>query len=168
MLDTFESLLEKLSRSGVEYLVAGGVAVCLNGYVRTTSDLDILVEDSPENLERLLACLANFGEGHTSELTPADFTPEEGAVRIEEDFTLDVFTRIRGHRFIEFATTARVTEVNSVPVRFLAPNALIELKQDSFRDKDRIDVAALRQIAASLTPTTVLNWGEIFDPVTDG
>lgn len=43
MPDTFESLLFKLSRAGVEYLVAGGVAVCLNGYVRTTQDLNLLV-----------------------------------------------------------------------------------------------------------------------------
>jgi len=32
MPDTFESLLVKLRRAGVEYLVAGGVAVCLNGF----------------------------------------------------------------------------------------------------------------------------------------
>jgi hypothetical protein len=48
MLETFESLLVKLARNGVDYLVAGGVAVCLNGFVRTTQDLDILVEASPE------------------------------------------------------------------------------------------------------------------------
>ena len=47
MSDTFESLLVKLSRAGVDYLVAGGVAVCLNGFVRATQDLDLLVEASP-------------------------------------------------------------------------------------------------------------------------
>ncbi len=36
MPDTFESLLVKLARARVEFLVAGGVAVCLNGFVRTT------------------------------------------------------------------------------------------------------------------------------------
>ena len=61
MSDTFESLLVKLSRAGVDYLVAGGVAVCLNGFVRATQDIDLLVEASPANLRRLLACLATFG-----------------------------------------------------------------------------------------------------------
>jgi hypothetical protein len=63
MPDTFESLLVKLSRAGVDYLVAGGVAVCLNGYVRTTDNLDLLVEASPANLRRLLDCLDAFGQG---------------------------------------------------------------------------------------------------------
>jgi hypothetical protein len=32
----------------------GGVAVCLNGFVRTTEDLDLVVDPSPENIQRLL------------------------------------------------------------------------------------------------------------------
>ena len=36
MPDTFESLLVKLRCAGIDYLVAGGVAVCLNGFVCTT------------------------------------------------------------------------------------------------------------------------------------
>jgi hypothetical protein len=50
MPETFESLLVKLSHAGVDFLVVGGVAVCLNGFVRTTHDLDLLVEASPENI----------------------------------------------------------------------------------------------------------------------
>ncbi|MDP9003832.1 MAG: hypothetical protein M3N12_03465, partial [Verrucomicrobiota bacterium] len=62
MPDTFESLLVKLSRAGVDYLVAGGVAVCLNGFVRTSQDLDLLVEPSAGNLARPLRSLATFGD----------------------------------------------------------------------------------------------------------
>ena len=79
MSDTFESLLVDLSRAGIDYLVVGGVAVCLNGFVRATQDLDLLVEASPANLRRLLACLATFGEGFARELSPEDFPMEEGA-----------------------------------------------------------------------------------------
>jgi hypothetical protein len=35
MPETFESLLVKLARGRVDYLVAGGVAVCLNGFKAT-------------------------------------------------------------------------------------------------------------------------------------
>ena len=47
MSDTFESLLVDLSRAGVDYLVAGGVAVCLNGFVRATQDPPISGVFSP-------------------------------------------------------------------------------------------------------------------------
>ena len=146
MAETFESLLVKLSRAGVEYLVAGGVAVCLNGYVRTTQDLDILVAATPENLRRLLDCLAHFGQGFARELSPDDFPIEEGAVRVIEDFTLDVFTLMRSRTFTDFAAAARGLELQGTAVRYLAPAALIELKGESSREKDQLDVAVLRRI----------------------
>ena len=148
MPDTFESLLVKLSRSGVEYLVAGGVAVCLNGFVRTTQDLDLLVGASPANLRRLLACLATFGEGFARELSPEDFPLEEGAVRVNEDFTVDLFTLMRSHTFADFSATARRLAIGDIEVHYLAPESLIELKSASKREKDRLDVAALREIIA--------------------
>jgi len=158
MPETFESLLVKLSRARVDYLVVGGVAVCLNGFVRTTQDLDLLVDASPENLDRLLACLANFGEGFARELSPEDFPLEEGAVRVVEDFTVDIFTIMRSRTFQYFSTTARQLAVEGVAVRYLGPEALIELKSASTREKDQLDVASLRAIiaGASLTDTVDL------------
>ena len=53
MVNTFEGLLALLVENNVVFAVVGGVAVCLNGFVRTTDDLDILVEDSPSNIRKL-------------------------------------------------------------------------------------------------------------------
>jgi hypothetical protein len=148
MPDTFESLLVKLARARVDYLVAGGVAVCLNGYVRATQDLDLLVDAAPENLRRLLDCLADFGEGFSRELSPEDFASEEGAVRVIEDFTLDLFTLMRSRTFADFAKSARELPLEGVTIRYLSPNALIELKGPSSREKDQLDVAVLRRLLA--------------------
>lgn len=146
MPDTFESLLVKLARARVDYLVAGGVAVCLNGYVRATQDLDLLVEASPENLRRLLDCLAEFGEGFSRELTPDDFASEEGAIRIIEDFTLDIFTLMRSRTFADFANSARSLVIDGATIHYLSPEELIELKAPSGREKDQLDVAVLRRL----------------------
>ena len=73
-MDTpYEKLLENLARAEVNFILVGGVAVALNGFVRTTEDVDILIERSPENVGRLLDALSAFGEGHARELTAADF-----------------------------------------------------------------------------------------------
>jgi hypothetical protein len=122
------------------------VAVCLNGYVRTTYDLDLLVEASHTNLNRLLSCLAGFGEGFARELSLEDFPLEEGAVRVIEEFTVDIFTLMRQRTYEDFAATARALEIDGVAIRYLAPEALIELKSPSARDKDQLDVSALRAI----------------------
>lgn len=78
--------------------MVGGVAVILDGYHRQTSDTDILVDPSPENVRRLLDFLSNWGEGWARELRSEDFTPQEGFIRVIEEFELDLFTQRRGRR----------------------------------------------------------------------
>jgi uncharacterized nucleotidyltransferase DUF6036 len=55
MMDTpYEKLLANLAHAEVKFIIVGGVAVALNGFVRTTEDVDILIESSSENVRRLL------------------------------------------------------------------------------------------------------------------
>ncbi len=142
----FEELLVDLVRAGVDFAVVGGIAVSLNGFVRATDDLDILVHDAPDNIRRLLASLQAWGEGCARELTVEDFVPREGSIRVMEDFDLDIFTRMRGHSLDDFRPGLRVLETDGARIRYLSPEALIRLKQDSWREKDKIDVVALRKI----------------------
>jgi hypothetical protein len=51
----FERLLVGLVRGGIDFAVVGGVAVSLNGFVRTTEDVDILISEAGENVVKLLA-----------------------------------------------------------------------------------------------------------------
>src|SRR4051812_28546765 len=101
-MDTpYEKLLVNLASAKVKFIVVGGVAVALNGFLRTTEAVDILIERSSANVQNLLASLASFGQGHARELSLADFDDSEGAVRVVEDFPLDIFTVMRGHRYAE-------------------------------------------------------------------
>src|SRR5947208_12224811 len=114
-MDTpYEKLLESLARTNIKFIIVGGVAVALNGFVRTTEDVDILVERSPENIGRLLEALSGFGEGHARELTTGDFDEAEGAIRIVEDFPLDVFTVVRGKRYSDLLGSVRQTQIAGI------------------------------------------------------
>ena len=152
-MDTpYEKLLAKLVRAEVKFIIVGGVAVALNGFVRTTEDIDILIEASAENVTRLLDELRNFGEGHARELSPADFSDSEGAIRIIEEFPLGVFTMMRGKRYADLVGSTKTTRIDDVEVRYLNSEALIALKSDSQRDQDRIDVSALRAVKDRNSP----------------
>ncbi len=142
----FERLLVALVRGDVAFVTVGGVACSLSGFVRTTEDVDILVAGSRANIERLLSVLLDFGDGSARELTPDDFTDEEGAIRVVEAFPLDLFTRMGGRRFEDLLAFVRHAEIDGVRVPFLGPDGLILLKQSSRREKDRIDVLALRRL----------------------
>jgi len=145
---SFEKLLVILVRNKVDFVTVGGVAVCLNGYIRLTEDVDILVGSNPTNIQRMLDALEGFGEGYAGELTLADFPNEEGAVRIievAEDCQIDIFVRMRGNVLEDFSSDVRYfVASDGTEIPFLGSRSLIELKSGSVREKDRVDVSVLR------------------------
>ncbi len=78
---------------------AAGLAVDLCGYSRVTHDVDIIIDYSRDNINRLISRLLNFGEGSAKELSYTDFDLEEGCIRIVGEFPLDIFTIIRSHTY---------------------------------------------------------------------
>lgn len=144
----FEKLLADLARHGVDFAVVGGLAVILNGYPRLTLDADILVCESPGNIRKLLDCLINWGEGWARELKVEDFALEEGSIRVMEDFDLDIFVRMRGKSLDDFRPNLRYFKADDVRIAYLSPADLIFLKQGSQREKDQLDVAAMKEILA--------------------
>jgi hypothetical protein len=142
----FEKLLAALVTHGVDFATVGGLAVTMNGYVRATEDADILVDDAPENLRKLLESLEKWGQGFARELTVGDFTAEEGSIRVVEDFILDIFTRMRGKTLDDFRPRLRCLETDGARIPYLSPADLIFLKEDSWRDKDKLDVLAMKEI----------------------
>ena len=57
----FKEFLRLLSAHQVEYLLIGGYAVAYHGYPRATADMDIWVAVHPQNAERIVAALKDFG-----------------------------------------------------------------------------------------------------------
>ena len=144
----FEKLLVALAKDGIDFAVVGGLAVFFNGYRRLTVDADIIVGSAPENLTKLLACLSRWGEGWARELKPEDLLLEVGCVRVTEDFDLDIFTRMKERTLDDFRPRLRYVETTDVRIPYLAPGDLIYLKEGSWREKDQLDVLAMREILA--------------------
>lgn len=142
----FEKLLAGLARNGVDFAVAGGIAVILNGYPRVTVDVDILAHNSPENLRRLLKFLESWGEGAARELKVEDFALEEGSIRVSENFDLDIFVKMHGKTLDDFRPNLRYFDSDGTRVAYLSPADLIFLKKGSWREKDKLDVAAMKEI----------------------
>ena len=67
--------------------------------------------------------------------------------------TLDVdilliFTRMKGRSLEDFRPRLRHLETGGVRIPYLSPADLVFLKEDSWRDKDKLDVLAMREIIA--------------------
>ncbi len=145
-ISPFLRLLVELTRAEVDFAVVGVVAVCLNDYVRYTADADILISPQPGNVARLLEVLSQWGEGWARELKVDDFIAQEGSICVSEEFDLDIFTQMRTNTLENFRPRLRYFAAQGVRIPYLAPEDLIALKKDSWRDKDKLDVFALREI----------------------
>lgn len=146
MVPMYANVLADLSRRGVEFIVVGGLAVGRAGFARFTEDIDLLVEASTRNLDRLIDGLAALGDGAARELTPADFPLEEGCVRIVEDVRIDVFTMMTEQTYDDLLPLSEEQPVHDQTVRFLGADGLIRLKETSVREKDQFDVMVLRRV----------------------
>lgn len=69
-----DDLLLRLTNAQVQFVVIGGVAVGVHGFIRATKDLDIVPDPDPENLARLARVLTEINAQHVG---LADFSPEE-------------------------------------------------------------------------------------------
>ncbi|MCE0521677.1 MAG: hypothetical protein LV480_02060 [Methylacidiphilales bacterium] len=148
MITSYEKLLESLVQTQVNFALVGGLAVCLNGFVRTTDDVDILIDNSADNVTRLSRVLAAFGEGLGKDLTTSDLTNEPGAVRIQEDFILDIFVQMNGKTLGDYSPWIGYHALKSgVQIPFLKIAGLIETKRGSLRQKDQVDIGALTDIS---------------------
>ena len=142
-----------LAKNNIQFITVGGLAVAANGFVRATVDVDILVQSSKENLEKLVGVLATFGEGYAGELKPEELIQETGSTRICEHFDIDIFTKMKGKTYEDFLPNSKTTTVYGQAIRYLNPQQLIELKKGSYREKDVLDVLAMKRVLAEENQT---------------
>ena len=72
-----------------------------------------------------------------------DFPVSSGAIRLIEDFPLDIFTMLNEKTYEDLFPESNISDQG---IRYLKRNDLIEIKKNSSRQKDKIDVLALKKI----------------------
>ena len=133
-----------LNDAGVKYLVIGGVACVLHGYVRATTDVDILIERTPDNAGRVLSALATVGYGFAREWTATEILKRPITV-IGDDPAVDVFTVAWSVKYEGAVRRSSVVSVEGVQIPLIGIDDLIATKQTG-RPLDAADVEALEQI----------------------
>lgn len=143
MTKDFEELFACLRHRNVKALVVGGYAVAFHGQPRFTKDIGLFVEASPDNAERLVAALTDFGFGGLG-LTPADFASPGKIVQLGvAPNRVDLLTTIDGVSFGE-AWRGRVAgHYGREAVDYIGRAELIRNKRASGRPQDLLDVDGL-------------------------
>jgi hypothetical protein len=148
--DALLDLLARLQSEGVAYVLVGGHAVRLNGFARTTEDIDILLPSSLENGRRVIRALSYLSSA--KELDPEWFDPPADApenIRIADDLLIDILFAANGQTYESLQPHIRTITVDGVEIRTLDIEGLLKTKTD-YRDKDRIDREVLTRIREQL------------------
>ena len=144
--DDMRELLRLFQKYGVEYVLVGGFAVNYYGYVRITQDVDFLVFPSPENAERTMQALNEFGFGSAG--IPQECFENPGtAVHLgTEPNRIDLLTKLKGVSNTTIFAGATSIEFAGVWVNIISLEHLVEAKQNSDRVRDLADVDELLKI----------------------
>ena len=149
--DLFLKLLRRFQEEGVEYVLVGGQAVRLNGFLRATEDVDVLLKPSRINGEKIIRALSFLPS--SADLDPAWFEPHpEGDVeniRVADELLVDLLFAANGESFESLQPYVRELQVEGVTIKLLNIEGLLKSKTD-YREKDVLDKSVLRKLRDQL------------------
>jgi hypothetical protein len=134
----------ELNRSGAKYVVIGGFACALHGYVCATTDVDILIERTLPNARRVLDAVSRLVFGFANEWLPKEILARPVTV-IGDDPQIDIFTVAWSMKYEQAVKHSSVVEVEGVPIPLIGIDDLIETKRTG-RPLDAAGLEALEEI----------------------
>ncbi|MFO0663039.1 MAG: nucleotidyltransferase [Polyangiaceae bacterium] len=144
----FKDLLEEFARDGVEFLVVGGYAVAFHGRPRTTKDIDVLLEGSPQNLARAARALTRFGAPPNVVSAVTTMADADVVFMGQAPLRIDLMRAIDGVGAEDLFRDAVRTEIDGVELKFIALDHLIANKRAAGRPQDLMDAEFLERIRA--------------------
>jgi len=139
----FRDLLALFNAHKIDYIIVGAYALAFYGAPRYTGDIDIYVRPDPENAQRIMAALDEFGFGSV-ELSAADFELPDKVIQLGvPPVRVDMVTSIMGVSWND-AFSGRVEGTyGDVPVHYIGREHFILNKRALGRKKDLADLEAL-------------------------
>lgn len=141
----FLEFLEFLTKHQVEYLLVGGYAVVLHGYIRSTGDMDLWIDRTNENYKKLKKVYLDFS---------APIFPEEEFSNPKfnvwgigvEPSKIEILTQVDGLLFNESYKRREYFKVDKLQIPYIDFEDLIKNKLASGRHKDLADIEQLKKI----------------------
>lgn len=144
-IEDLVDLCRWLNEAGARYVLIGGFAVILHGFLRTTKDIDLLIDSSPENVARVREALSRLPDNAVAEVGD-DEVSRYAVVRVADEIVVDLMGTACGVDYEEAVAAGGVEEYDlegRVRVPLASKELLIRLK-DTIRPSDAMDVEYLR------------------------
>lgn len=158
-LTSLETIFRSLNTAQVRYIIVGGLAVNVHGFLRFTKDLDLVLNLVPDNIERALDALEGLGYRPNIPVDPRLFAdPEQRERWIAEkgmqvfqfwsneypETPIDLFVQEPFPFEEEYQRSLMKPLYGSIEVHFVSIPTLIRMKESAGREQDIIDIKYLR------------------------
>ncbi len=141
----FRELCELPNSHSVDYVIVGGYALAFHGAPRATGDIDILIKASPDNAERIVDALADFGFG-SLDLSREDFEKPDQVIQLGvPPVRIDIITSLSAVSWEEAEAGRAPGTLGDVEVFYLGLEEFVASKRAAGRKKDLADLEALGQ-----------------------
>lgn len=141
-----DALVTALLQQEVRFLVVGGFAVKLYAPEREADDLDLMVEQTPENATRLFQTFGHLGitpEFSKELISGPSERPQQLALKM--GYYADLVTTGREVEFETEWNMASEARLGTSQVRVASRDLLIRQKKKAGREKDLKDVVLLER-----------------------
>lgn len=142
-LEDLVGLCDSLNREGARYVLIGGFAVIIHGYVRGTKDVDLLVDASEENVRAIKRALSTLPDAAVESISDDEIARYQ-VVRIADEIVVDLMASACGIEYEEAMDGGvEIHEIAGVMIPVASKQLLIRMK-DTVRESDAVDVRFLR------------------------
>ncbi|TAG26323.1 MAG: hypothetical protein EAZ37_09705 [Burkholderiales bacterium] len=159
-------ILSLLQDAHVSFVLVGGLAVQLHGYMRMTYDIDLVLAMNDENLGRFIEVAKSKG---LAPVIPVPIDSLKNAALIDQwhrekgmlafalrepsvaGSVIDVLVR-PDVSFERLAADAKLAEFMGQQIRIASIDHLLEMKRIANRGKDQLDIVALEKIKRGEDP----------------
>ena len=143
-LNDLVALCRRLNDQEARYVVIGGMAVIQAGFVRATEDIDLLIDASPANVQRVRRALAQLPDGAAHDLSDDD-VESYTVVRVADEIVVDLLKLACGVSYEGAQSEVEQVVIDGVRIPFATPELLWRTKQ-TVRDKDMLDRTFLARL----------------------
>jgi len=156
----YKDIFIALDRSKIRYLVAGGIALNLHQIIRSTVDLDLIVQLERENVLDFVKVMTQMGFVPRVPVKAEELADESKRESWISEKNMMVFSFIHPENpmeivdifvreplpFVDAYSRRKEVEAFGVKIPILGVEDLIKLKEEAGRPKDRYDIDLLKKL----------------------
>lgn len=141
----FLEFLELLEKHKVDFLLVGGYAVVLHGYIRSTGDMDLWIERTDDNYQKIKKVYLDFSAPIFPEEEFSNHKFNVWGIGIEPS-KIEIVTQVDGLSFDESFKNRKYFKVDKLQIPYIDFEDLIKNKTASGRYKDLADIEQLKKL----------------------